>query len=179
MEDQGGLTVRWWKCDGQHRSDRYSHLVWKAGAIIVAEAVASCCWRLLVGGCWLEVGLAPLEATAEAQHVEAPTVTGTRQPHATVACAPGRHDHFQPCRDPSALRLCLQPSSIHQPLGRSNPPTHQPTNPPIHSAHNGCNRADSTMSASLPGNRELPASRYDLSTYWGRVKHSAEISDPR
>ncbi|MCJ1429358.1 hypothetical protein MMC29_007271 [Sticta canariensis] len=35
------------------------------------------------------------------------------------------------------------------------------------------------MSASLPGKRELPASRYDLSTYWGRVKQSAEISDPR
>ncbi|KFY42692.1 hypothetical protein V495_04370 [Pseudogymnoascus sp. VKM F-4514 (FW-929)] len=35
------------------------------------------------------------------------------------------------------------------------------------------------MSAALPGNRELPASQYDLSTYWGRVKHAAEISDPR
>ncbi|EWC47094.1 putative mitochondrial transport protein fsf1 [Drechslerella stenobrocha 248] len=27
--------------------------------------------------------------------------------------------------------------------------------------------------------QELPASRYDLSTYWGRVRHSADISDPR
>ncbi|KFY35521.1 hypothetical protein V494_05837, partial [Pseudogymnoascus sp. VKM F-4513 (FW-928)] len=35
------------------------------------------------------------------------------------------------------------------------------------------------MSAALPGNRALPASQYDLSTYWGRVKHAAEISDPR
>jgi len=35
------------------------------------------------------------------------------------------------------------------------------------------------MSASLPGNRELPASQYDLSTYWGRVQQSAEIADPR
>lgn len=35
------------------------------------------------------------------------------------------------------------------------------------------------MSASLPGNRELPASQYDLSTYWGRVRHAANISDPR
>ncbi|MCJ1469861.1 hypothetical protein MMC07_008505 [Pseudocyphellaria aurata] len=35
------------------------------------------------------------------------------------------------------------------------------------------------MSASLPGKRELPASQYDLNTYWGRVKQSAEISDPR
>ncbi|KAG4431639.1 hypothetical protein IFR05_012881 [Cadophora sp. M221] len=35
------------------------------------------------------------------------------------------------------------------------------------------------MSASLPGGRELPASQYDLSTYWGRVCHSANISDPR
>lgn len=35
------------------------------------------------------------------------------------------------------------------------------------------------MSASLPGNRDLPASQYDLSTYWGRVKQSAQISDPR
>ncbi|MCJ1336638.1 hypothetical protein MMC09_001916 [Bachmanniomyces sp. S44760] len=35
------------------------------------------------------------------------------------------------------------------------------------------------MSASLPGNRELPASRYDLKTYWGRVQQSAEIADPR
>lgn len=35
------------------------------------------------------------------------------------------------------------------------------------------------MSAALPGSRDLPASRHDLSTYWGRVKHSADISDPR
>ncbi|KAK3725362.1 Sideroflexin FSF1 [Vermiconidia calcicola] len=35
------------------------------------------------------------------------------------------------------------------------------------------------MSASLPGSRDLPASRHDLNTYWGRVKHSAEIADPR
>ncbi|KAK3081013.1 putative alpha-isopropylmalate carrier, partial [Coniosporium uncinatum] len=35
------------------------------------------------------------------------------------------------------------------------------------------------MSASLPGSRELPVSQHDLSTYWGRVKHSANISDPR
>ncbi|KAH6725022.1 Tricarboxylate/iron carrier [Leptodontidium sp. 2 PMI_412] len=35
------------------------------------------------------------------------------------------------------------------------------------------------MSAALPGGRELPASQYDLSTYWGRVRHSANISDPR
>ncbi|KAI9865505.1 MAG: hypothetical protein M1824_002244 [Vezdaea acicularis] len=35
------------------------------------------------------------------------------------------------------------------------------------------------MSASLPGNRELPASQFDLNTYWGRVRHSANISDPR
>ncbi|KAF2642100.1 sideroflexin-5 [Massarina eburnea CBS 473.64] len=35
------------------------------------------------------------------------------------------------------------------------------------------------MSSSLPGNRDLPVSQYDLSTYWGRVRHSADISDPR
>lgn len=35
------------------------------------------------------------------------------------------------------------------------------------------------MSASLPGSRELPASQYDLNTYWGRVKHTAGITDPR
>lgn len=35
------------------------------------------------------------------------------------------------------------------------------------------------MSSSLPGSRDLPASRHDLSTYWGRVKHSADIADPR
>ncbi|TKA75705.1 hypothetical protein B0A49_01959 [Cryomyces minteri] len=35
------------------------------------------------------------------------------------------------------------------------------------------------MSASLPGNRDLPASQYDLSTYWGRVKQSAQLADPR
>ncbi|ETN46783.1 uncharacterized protein HMPREF1541_00972 [Cyphellophora europaea CBS 101466] len=34
------------------------------------------------------------------------------------------------------------------------------------------------MSASLPGSRDLPASQYDLSTYWGRVKQSAQIADP-
>ncbi|KAI9845897.1 MAG: hypothetical protein M1837_004432 [Sclerophora amabilis] len=35
------------------------------------------------------------------------------------------------------------------------------------------------MSASIPGGRELPVSRYDLTTYWGRVRHSADLSDPR
>lgn len=35
------------------------------------------------------------------------------------------------------------------------------------------------MSASLPGNRDLPPSQYDLSSYWGRVRHAADISDPR
>ncbi|OTB20242.1 hypothetical protein K445DRAFT_312674 [Daldinia sp. EC12] len=35
------------------------------------------------------------------------------------------------------------------------------------------------MSASLPGFRELPESQYDLSTYWGRVKQTATITDPR
>ncbi|KIW89959.1 uncharacterized protein Z519_09389 [Cladophialophora bantiana CBS 173.52] len=35
------------------------------------------------------------------------------------------------------------------------------------------------MSASLPGNRDLPASQYDLSTYWGRVMQSAQLADPR
>ncbi|KAL4924178.1 sideroflexin family transporter [Aspergillus undulatus] len=35
------------------------------------------------------------------------------------------------------------------------------------------------MSASLPGDRDLPSSQYDLSTYWGRVRHAADISDPR
>lgn len=35
------------------------------------------------------------------------------------------------------------------------------------------------MSDSIPGCRKLPASQYDLQTYWGRVRHSASISDPR
>jgi len=35
------------------------------------------------------------------------------------------------------------------------------------------------MSASLLGNRDLPASQYNLNTYWGRVRQSAEIADPR
>ncbi|KAK1765638.1 Tricarboxylate/iron carrier [Phialemonium atrogriseum] len=35
------------------------------------------------------------------------------------------------------------------------------------------------MSASIPGRRELPESQYDLSTYWGRVRHNAGITDPR
>ncbi|KAL3468933.1 Tricarboxylate/iron carrier [Aspergillus californicus] len=35
------------------------------------------------------------------------------------------------------------------------------------------------MSASLPGKRDLPSSQHDLSTYWGRVRHAADISDPR
>ncbi|TGZ84586.1 Tricarboxylate/iron carrier [Ascodesmis nigricans] len=35
------------------------------------------------------------------------------------------------------------------------------------------------MSSSIPGPRDLPASRHDLSTYWGRVKHSADLCDPR
>ncbi|KAK9455799.1 Tricarboxylate/iron carrier [Dipodascopsis uninucleata] len=35
------------------------------------------------------------------------------------------------------------------------------------------------MASAIPGPIELPESQYDLSTYWGRVKHSAEVSDPR
>ncbi|KAL8725669.1 MAG: hypothetical protein Q9166_007212 [cf. Caloplaca sp. 2 TL-2023] len=35
------------------------------------------------------------------------------------------------------------------------------------------------MSASQPGKRDLPASRHNLDTYWGRVRQSAEIADPR
>ncbi|KAJ5882955.1 Sideroflexin FSF1 [Penicillium subrubescens] len=35
------------------------------------------------------------------------------------------------------------------------------------------------MSASLPGPRDLPVSQYDLKSYWGRVRHAADISDPR
>lgn len=35
------------------------------------------------------------------------------------------------------------------------------------------------MASSIPGFRPLPASKYDLDTYWGRVKHCAELSDPR
>jgi len=35
------------------------------------------------------------------------------------------------------------------------------------------------MTSSIPGNRDLPASKYDLSTYWGRVRQSMDISDPR
>ncbi|KAL8906267.1 MAG: hypothetical protein Q9207_002141 [Kuettlingeria erythrocarpa] len=35
------------------------------------------------------------------------------------------------------------------------------------------------MAASLPGKRGLPASQYNLNTYWGRVRQSAEIADPR
>ncbi|KAA8902949.1 Tricarboxylate/iron carrier [Sphaerosporella brunnea] len=35
------------------------------------------------------------------------------------------------------------------------------------------------MSSSIPGPRDLPISRHDLSTYWGRVLHSADLCDPR
>lgn len=35
------------------------------------------------------------------------------------------------------------------------------------------------MTSSIPGPRELPASRFDLSTYWGRVRHSMDLTDPR
>lgn len=34
------------------------------------------------------------------------------------------------------------------------------------------------MASSISGPVPLPQSKYDLSTYWGRVKHCAEISDP-
>ncbi|CAI4833947.1 AMM_1a_G0051710.mRNA.1.CDS.1 [Saccharomyces cerevisiae] len=34
------------------------------------------------------------------------------------------------------------------------------------------------MASSVPGPIDLPESRYDLSTYWGRIRHCAEISDP-
>jgi len=35
------------------------------------------------------------------------------------------------------------------------------------------------MASSIPGDRIVPESRYDLDTYWGRVRHCAEVSDPR
>ncbi|ODV92817.1 hypothetical protein CANCADRAFT_1411 [Tortispora caseinolytica NRRL Y-17796] len=35
------------------------------------------------------------------------------------------------------------------------------------------------MASSVPGIRPLPESQYDLKTYWGRVRHCAEVSDPR
>ncbi|CAL8574433.1 Sideroflexin FSF1 [Xanthoria parietina] len=35
------------------------------------------------------------------------------------------------------------------------------------------------MSASLPGRRDLPASQYNPDTYWGRVRQSADLADPR
>lgn len=35
------------------------------------------------------------------------------------------------------------------------------------------------MASSVPGIRSLPDSAYNLDTYWGRVKHCAEVSDPR
>ncbi|AET40609.1 Fsf1p Ecym_6227 [Eremothecium cymbalariae DBVPG len=34
------------------------------------------------------------------------------------------------------------------------------------------------MASSIPGPVALPESRYDLNTYWGRVRHCAEIADP-
>ncbi|KAJ2969308.1 hypothetical protein NQ176_g8732 [Zarea fungicola] len=34
------------------------------------------------------------------------------------------------------------------------------------------------MSASLPGDRELPRSQFDLSTYAGRVRHAITLTDP-
>ncbi|SCV05861.1 LANO_0H16798g1_1 [Lachancea nothofagi CBS 11611] len=34
------------------------------------------------------------------------------------------------------------------------------------------------MASSVPGPYPLPESRYDLSTYWGRVRHCSEIADP-
>ncbi|KAF1811433.1 mitochondrial transporter fsf1 [Eremomyces bilateralis CBS 781.70] len=34
------------------------------------------------------------------------------------------------------------------------------------------------MSAALPGTRDPPQSQYDLTTYWGRVRHAVDISDP-
>ncbi|KAK6461428.1 Tricarboxylate/iron carrier [Scheffersomyces coipomensis] len=34
------------------------------------------------------------------------------------------------------------------------------------------------MASTITGPVSLPGSRHDLSTYWGRVKHCAEISDP-
>lgn len=34
------------------------------------------------------------------------------------------------------------------------------------------------MASSVPGLVPLPPSRYDLSTYWGRVRHCADLSDP-
>lgn len=34
------------------------------------------------------------------------------------------------------------------------------------------------MASSVPGTVPLPQSKYDLTTYWGRVRHCTEISDP-
>ncbi|KAG9232753.1 sideroflexin-5 [Amylocarpus encephaloides] len=49
----------------------------------------------------------------------------------------------------------------------------------LYSSESARHFTTSRMSSSIPGRRELPASQYDLSTYWGRVRHSANISDPR
>ncbi len=35
------------------------------------------------------------------------------------------------------------------------------------------------MASSIQGPIQLPASQHNLSTYWGRVKHCAQVSDPR
>lgn len=35
------------------------------------------------------------------------------------------------------------------------------------------------MSTSIPGPVSLPSSPYPLDTYWGRVRHSLDICDPR
>ncbi|KAJ5234414.1 uncharacterized protein N7469_003582 [Penicillium citrinum] len=35
------------------------------------------------------------------------------------------------------------------------------------------------MASSLSGSRQLPDSRYDLSSYWGRVRQCADLADPR
>jgi len=49
----------------------------------------------------------------------------------------------------------------------------------FHRSAASINRLQGNMSASLPGHRDLPDSQYNLNTYLGRVKQSAEIADPR
>lgn len=78
------------------------------------------------------------------------------------------------------LALCVSSDRQHLlTLSYSSPGLHQPPPPETDTDQTILPIYQINMAASLPGNRELPESQYDLSTYWGRVRQTAGLTDPR
>ncbi|KAI8932849.1 putative alpha-isopropylmalate carrier [Plenodomus lindquistii] len=76
------------------------------------------------------------------------------------------------------LPISLLHAAINHELG--NPTSRCPTRPVKFTLlqSQSCSSIPTNMTSSLPGSRDLPSSQYDLNTYWGRVRHSANLADP-